>query len=302
MIDVSDWSRLGGLLLTARRLVNGLYAGEHGSFQRGRGLEFHEYRPYCPGDDVASIDWKLFGRTDRHYVRRHQQYTNLQVYLLIDCTGSMAFAGATNDHPLPTKLGYAKTLAAAMAYVTIRQGDRVGLGLFRDKIVQHVHPGGTWQHLQALCWALERTDSLPATSDAGAGLQHAAKLLGRKGLIVLISDLLDEPGPVLDGVGLARHRGFDVSVFQILTPVELEPALLGDGSFELIDPEGGMSVSADTSEIERGYTAALSQHLNALRSGCTVRGADYELVKTDQPAVEALRRYLTQRRATRAGS
>jgi uncharacterized protein (DUF58 family) len=297
----SDVAHLRGLVFTARRLVDGLYAGRHGSPRTGQGSDFHDYRAYCPGDDTSSVDWKLFGRTNRYYVRRHRHLSDLQVYLMVDCPASMDFAGLDGrGAPLqspdtPTKLSYAKTLAAAIAYLTVRQGDRVGVGLFTDKLDHHLPPGGTPAHLERLCVALEQAPPGPGQGDVNHALRQAHRLTRRRGLYVLVSDLLDEPGPLFDGLGLLRHDGSEVIVLQVLTPTELDLPALGGQRLRLIDAETHRSVTADVPTARRQYAQAVSEHLAILRRGCASQGVDYNLATTDTPATRSLRRYLVRR-------
>lgn len=287
-------------MFTARRLVDGLYAGHHASTRHGPGLEFHDYRPYCPGDDPSKIDWKLFGRTDRYYLRRHRQHTDQQVYLLLDATASMDFASPQKPHaphaPV-TKLAYAQTLAAAIAFLTIRQGDRVGLGTYADKLLQHLPPAGTWSHLQDLCQTLQRTQAVTTTPNARAAVKQAHRLLSRRALVVLISDLIDEPAPLFDALSLLRHDRFEVIVFQVLTTHELDPTHWGDHPLQLTDPETNQSVTTHPRETRDRYTQHLSQHISAVHRACAARSIDHNLVTTDQPIPAVLQRYLTRRAA-----
>jgi len=308
----SQWTSLGGLMFVARRLVEGLWAGRHASPRTGHGLEFHDYRSYSPGDTTSDIDWKVFGRTDRLYLKRYLQQTDLNVHLLVDISASMDFAGLTRrgipitgkDHL--TKLGYAEMLAAALAFLIVRQGDRAGVGLFAEKLHEHLPPSGTWAHLMRLCNALEHAEPVAPESgngDAGMALRQAHALLrhgGRtrsRGLVVLISDLLDPPDSMLDGLNLLRHDQFDVIIFQVLTAQELDLAGLSDLRLQMVDSESHKRVGTDVGAVRRRYAQLMTRHLTQLRRACTARNVDYNLLTTDQPVVEALRRYLVRRNA-----
>jgi uncharacterized protein (DUF58 family) len=303
MIDRASWSKLGGLVFVARRLVEGLWAGRHASTRIGSGLEFHDYRGYSAGDDVAEIDWKLFGRTDRYFVRRHRQLTDLQAYLMVDCSASLNFAGLDRrGRPIigpgaTTKLTYAASLAAAIAYLTIRQSDLAGLGVFADRLLSHLPPGGTWSHLQRLCTTLEQTGPAVGTGDTPLCLQQAHALMKRRGLVVLIGDLLEEPADLMRGLSRFRHDHFEVIVFQVLTPQELDLGGLGRLQLQLVDAETRRTAPADIAKVRRGYAQQMDQHLAALRRGCLAQGVDYNLITTDQPVAAALRRYLALRNA-----
>ena len=303
ILDTVDQARLQGLMFDARRLVDGLYTGRHGSRRRGNGLEFHDYRAYCPGDEVTGIDWKLFGRTDRYYLRRHRLLTDQQVYVMVDRTASMNFPAPefrsrpTSALPTPTKLAHAKTLAAAIAMLTIGQNDRIGLGLFSSRLDHHIPMGGTWDHLQKICWALEQACTAPGPGNLGTALAQMQGLVRCRGLIVLIADLLDDPQPLLDGLNRLRHARFDVIVFQVLTVLELDLAQLGDQRLRVVDAETNQTIATNPSQIGPRYKRLMSKHLGAIRNACGVLGIDHNLVTTDQPAVEALRHYLTRRTA-----
>lgn len=322
MPDPAQWSQLRGLMFTARTLVEGLYAGAHASPRHGPGLEFHDYRAYVPGDDLAAVDWKLFGRTDRYYLRRYQRYTDLHTHLLVDGSASMAFAGFDRrgrplDPGAPTaKLRFAKELAAAIAFLMVRQSDRVGLSLLdhrqprrpgQPSRLQTLPPGGTWPHLQRLCADLEAvkpgtpgtTSAVPGSGPGGVGaaLRELHAQVRRRGLVVLISDLLDEPADLFDGLNRLRHARCDVLVFQVLTPHELDLGTAGRLRLQMVDSETRAQVATHVPEVAARYRQLLNEHLTAIRRGCAARNVDYHLMRTDQPVVEALRHYLTRRAA-----
>jgi len=302
MHPTGNWSNLGGLLFAARRLVDGLYAGAHLSPQPGPGIDFHDYRAYSPGDDLADVDWKLFGRTDRYYVRRYRRQTDLSAYLLLDVSASMGFSALDRrgrpvaEQTAASKLHYAQTLAALIATLMIRQGDRVGLGMFADRLVHHLTPGSTPAHLQQICADLERAQ--PAgRADPGAALVQAHAQMKRRGLFIIISDLLDDPQSLFDGLGRLRHDRFEATVLQVLSGQELNLRELG-GELELVDTETRRSVQTDIGQVRRRYEQLMSAHLIAVSAGCRSRGMDYHLLRTDQPIIEGLRAYLVKRNAT----
>jgi len=304
ILATADQARLQGLMFNARELVNGLYAGRHGSRRRGSGLEFHDYRAYCPGDEVAGIDWKLFGRTDRYYLRRHRQLTDQQVYIMVDRTASMNFPTPdlrNQATPAPaTKLAHAKTLAAAIAMLTIGQNDRIGLGLFSNQLDHHVPMGSTWNHLQELCRVLEQSKPAASPGNLSTAIAQMLGLVRYRGLIVLIADLLDDPQPLLEGLNQLRHARFDVIVFQVLTTLELDLTPLGNQSLQVVDAETHQTLVINPSQMGPRYRCLMSKHLGAIRNTCGALGIDHNLVTTDQPAVDALRHYLTRRVANRS--
>jgi len=309
VIDARQWSHLSGLMLTARRLVDGLYAGGHASRRFGSGLEFHDYRPYVPGDDPAAVDWKLFGRTDRYYLKRYQRYTDLHLYLFVDASASMHFAGLdrrgrplenkvsggkTVSDTVLTKFAYAQRLAAALAFLAVRQGDRVGLGVFAGDLRHHLPIAGSWPHLMRLVRTLERARPAGA-ADVGKAIAAAHAQLPRRGLVVLLSDLLDEPAGLFDGLNRLRHAHFDVTALQILTPQERDLAALGSPRMQLVDPETRHVVATDVRAVQRRYAQLLGEHLDAVRRGCLARRVEHVPVSTDRPMLDVLRGYLTRR-------
>lgn len=292
-------------MLTARQLLEGLYAGHHGSLRPGAGLDFYDYRAYCPGDEVAQIDWKLFGRTNRYYLRQHRQPSDLHVYVMVDRTASMNFTGLNCcdkpplDPTVPTKFAYAKILAAAIAMLTIGQNDRVGLGLFSRQIDHHTPVGNSWAHLQEVCRALEQTKTALGPGHLAGALKQASGLMRRRGLIILIADLLDEPESLFDGLNRLRHDQLDVIVFQILTQQELNLTRFGSQQLQLTDAETHQSIAVNLQQVSRRYNGLMSQHLAAMRHVCKRLGIDHNLLTTDQPAIEALRQYLVRRAKNR---
>ncbi len=306
----SDWSQLGGLIFVARRLVEGLWAGRHPSVSRGAGLEFHDYRAYAPGDSLADLDWKVYGRTDRLYLRRHRQQTDLKLHLAVDATASMDFAGlnanaggADGDSPAATKFRYAQSLAAALALLAIRQSDRAGLSLFSNRVLTHLPGGGGggggWAHLQRLCAALEKTDPQPGLGNLSASLQQIHALLPKRSLLVLISDLLDDPAALFQSLSRFRHDGAEVIIFQVLHPQELSLSGLAETRLRVVDAETGQQLATDLAQVQQGHVAAMQHHLRIIRQGCAARQVDYNLLTTDMSIASALRRYLSRRERAR---
>ncbi len=299
MIERTQWSRLEGLAFTARTLVDGLYAGGHASPRHGPGIEFHDYRAYAAGDDPAAIDWKLYGRTDRYYLRRYQRYTDLRAHVVVDVSRSMDYPRGRGTGR--SKLDIARELAAAIAFLAVRQRDRVGLALAGQRLTDYLPPGGTWPHLMRLCQSLEAArPSDDGQADLGACLQQVHALARRRGLIVLISDLLDDPAPLFDALSRLRHGRFEVIVFQVLTPPEIDLAQLGASRVKLREMERVGEVATHVPSVQRRYAQLMGEHLSAVQRGCIGRGCDHVLVRTDRPVIEALARYLG-RRTGRAG-
>ena len=290
-----DWSPLSGLMLTASRLVDGLYNGSHGSPRQGTGIEFHDYRPYCPGDDYSQIDWKLFGRTNRYYLRRAKQLSDLHIHLLLDHTASMDFAGLTLNKP--TKLQYAAQLAAGIAFLAIRQADRVGISMLAHKLTAQISPASTWKHLKNICSLIEQTPPHTGPGNIIVSLKQALAATRQHGLVVLISDLLDKPTPVLESLSQIKHQRFDVIVLQLLTLDEINLSQHANGHWHMIDPETTHSIRTHSPSVIHNYNRLMSRHLAMIRDGCKNRGIDYHLIRTDQSPIASLRQFLIRRTA-----
>ncbi len=292
---------LEGLYLAAKHLVDGLYTGQHASPLRGAGIEFHDYRPYSPGDDLRTIDWKLFGRTDRYYLKRYRRETDLNLHVAVDGSASMGFA-ALSGKPLSqqkqlTKFAIAQRLAAALITLAIRQGDRAGLGVF-DRRLRCLHPPtGSLRQLQVMIAELERIEPAIGSSDLAASLDQLTHTLrGRRAAIAVVSDLLDEPRPMLDVFDRLRFAGHEVFVFQVLSPDELSLPEQTRG-LRMIDPEKGPAVNTQPNMIARRYRLLMQSHIDTLRQSLTARGIDHVMVNTSEPLIAVLRRYLIQRAA-----
>ena len=289
---------LGGLMLAARRLVDGLYAGRHASPLRGTGAEFHDYRPYTPGDDPRAVDWKRYGRTDRYYLKRYRRETDLHLQTVVDGSASMSFTGLPNHRGGAagvSKLQAAKELAAALSVLTLRQGDRAGLSLIDTAVRCHHPPTGSLRQLQPAIAELEKTQAAERAAPLGPAMQQLGQLIRQRGVVAVISDLLDEPEPVLSAIDRLRHRGCDVILFQILTPDELTLHTPGNQAMRLSDPEGPGTVTTRPRAVARRYRQLIDAHLGKLQRAFAARGVDHTLVRTDQPLIPALRRYLLTR-------
>ena len=297
MPDARDWDQLGGLMFSARRAVEGLYAGRHVSPRLGLGLDFHDYRPYTPGDDPARVDWKLYGRTDRHYIKRYVHHTDLHAYLLLDASTSMRFAGLdrrgrnTGHTVAMSKWRYAQTLAAAIAFLIVRQGDRVGVGVYDQAVHGHVPPGGGMAHLNRVVQSIQGAvaSEFIAAADAGKALHTARELMKRRGLVILISDLLDEPAGLFDGLDRLRHDRFDAMVLQVLSPQERRLETLPGSRFELVDSETRDRVATRVSGVAARYDRLMEDHIATIRHGCHARGMSFHAITSDQTVADALR-------------
>jgi uncharacterized protein (DUF58 family) len=287
-LDPAIISRLGTMELKARTVVEGFLAGLHRSPYKGFSVEFAEYRQYLPGDDLSTLDWKVYARTDRHYVKKFEEETNLECHLILDRSGSMAYRGAA----AMSKLEYGSVLAASLAFLMHRQRDATGLITFDEKIHFRLPAAARPGHLHALLLALERLQA-GERSDVGRPLHQLAEALVKRSLVVLISDLLDDPEPVIKGLRHLKFRGTDVVVFQVLDPNELLFPFRNASKFR--DMETSQEVVADPSKARKEYLRELAGL--TLRYDRELRGAgiDYVQLDTSQPLDFALLTYLSAR-------
>jgi len=287
-LDPAIISRLGTMELKARTVVEGFLSGLHRSPYKGFSVEFAEYRQYLPGDDLSTLDWKVYARSDRHYVKKFEEETNLECHILLDQSGSMAYRGAA---PM-TKLEYGSVLAGALAFLMHRQRDATGLIAFDDKIRFRLPAAARPGHLHALLLALERLQP-GEKSDVGRPLHQLAEALLKRSLVVLISDLLDDPEPAIKGLRHLKFRGTDVVVFQLLDPNELTFPFRGAAKFR--DLETAQEVVADPTKARKEYLRELAGL--TLRFDRELRGAgiDYVQLDTSEPLDFALLTYLSAR-------
>jgi uncharacterized protein (DUF58 family) len=286
-LDPAVLARLGTLDLKAKTVVEGVLTGLHRSPRRGFSVEFAEYRQYLPGDALATIDWKVFARTDRHYVKKFEEDTNLDCHLLLDVSASMQYGSRG-----VSKGEYGCYLAASLAYLMHRQRDAVGLIAFDDRIVHRVPPSARTGHLRTVLLALER---LPAghRTNVAKPLGDLAKVLAKRGLVVVISDLLDDPARVIEGLRHFRQRGTDVIVFHLLDQQELQFAFADAARFR--DTESAAEVFADPSAVRAGYLRAVEGFVDTYRRELGGAGIDYRLLDTSKPLDLALMAYLNLR-------
>ena len=287
-LDPAVIARLATMELKARTVVEGFLSGLHRSPYRGFSVEFAEYRQYIPGDDLSTLDWKVYARSDRHYVKKFEEETNVECHLLLDVSGSMAYRGGA---PM-SKLEYGSVLAASLAFLMNRQRDATGLIAFDDRIVFRVPASARPGHLNTLLLGLDRIEA-GKRSDVGRPLHQLAEALLKRSLVVLISDLLDEPEPIIKGLRHLKFRGSDVIVFQVLDPHELTFPFKGSARFR--DLESSEEVTTEPASIRTAYLRELAGL--TLRYDRTLRGAgiDYVQLDSSQPLDFALLAYLAAR-------
>lgn len=287
-LDPAVIARLGTMELKARTVVEGFLSGLHRSPYKGFSVEFAEYRQYLPGDDLKTVDWKVYARSDRHYVKKFEEETNLECHLCLDQSASMSYRGGA----AMSKLEYGSVLAASLAFLMNRQRDATGLIAFDEQIRFRLPAAARPGHLHALLLALERLQP-GQRSDVGRPLHQLAEALVKRSLVVVISDLLDEPEPVIKGLRHLKFRGTDVVVFQVLDPNELTFPFKGAATFT--DVETAEAVIADPARARTEYLRELAGL--TLRYDRELRGAgiDYVQLDTSQPLDFALLTYLSAR-------
>lgn len=284
-VDPKVLSRIGNLELVARSVVEGFINGVHRSPYFGASVDFAEHRGYVPGDDIRRMDWRLYARTDRYYIKEYEADTNANFAVLLDVSRSMGYAGRGI-----AKIEYAKFLAAGLTYLVHRQRDRVGLVAFDTEIVRYVPPSA--KHMEVVLHTLDR---LTPQGPGGlrAPLHRIAEQFGRRSVLVLISDLYEEPDAVLEALGPLRFRGHDLIVFHVMDPAELDFAFDTPAAFE--DLESGEQLPIVPDALAAQYQSLVRAHIDALAERCTAQQIDYTLVNTSAPLDHALFSYLTSR-------
>ncbi len=284
-IDPVVLARIGNLELVARHVVDGFINGMHRSPYFGASVDFAEHRGYVAGDDIRRVDWRLYARTDRFYIKEYEADTNANFSVILDSSKSMGFGSRG-----VTKLDYAKMLAGCLTYLVHRQRDRVGLIAFDSDIVAHVPPSA--KHMNVVLHTLDRlTPSAPGS--LRAPLHKMAEHFGRRGLLVLISDLYEEPDAVLEAVGPLRFRGNDIIVFHLLDPAELDFSFDAPSSFE--DLETGEQIPVVPEALAEQYRGLVRAHIDGLTERFSGSRIDYTLVNTSAPLDHALFSYLSSR-------
>ena len=273
-LRAEDVRRLESYEFAARLLAEGWLSGRHRSRLRGASTEFHEYRAYSPGDDPHLVDWRVYARNDRHYIKTFEQETNLECHLLVDSSKSMGFSGGASV----TKLEFASYFAAALAWLVVRGTDRVSLQIFDDKVRHFLAPGSTRQHLHQLLSLLERNEPGHATSLAVA-LHRASLQLRRRGTLVVLSDFYDEPAAIFRALNVFIHRGFRIHLFHVLSPEEWD---IGEGILARYeDVETADHLTIHPQILAASYRETLQTHVARLRALSAQRKVDYTTIRTD---------------------
>ncbi len=286
-LDPALLMKLGGLLIRARSVVEGAIAGMHRSPHKGSSVEFAEYKEYTPGDEIKHIDWKAFGRFDKYYVKQFEDETNLRAYLVLDASGSMNFGSEG-----VTKLEYARTLAASISYLLLRQGDAVAARGFDDEPGLFLPPSSKSSHLDDVLRVLE---SMPGRgrTDIAAALQSLAERVRRRGLMIIISDMLDDSQRVMNIAKVMRKRRQEVAVFHLLDPAEVELPYEGLTIFEGLEGEDDLLVDPD--DIRDRYREEMVGHIREIERECREGDIEYFRVMTTTPLEKVIMDFVVGR-------
>ena len=276
-LDPADIRRLKNYEFGAKAMVEGYLSGRHRYHQRGSSIEFHEFRQYVQGDDLARVDWRVFGRTDKMFLRTFEQETNLECHIFLDCSASMGFSG--NPDRL-TKLEYASFFSAALAWWVISKNDRVSLTLFDNGIRRFLPPGSTRKHLNDLLNTLETNQPGSGTSITEA-LSRAQPLLRRKGTLVVLSDFFCDPATLFRSLNPYIHRGFRIHLFHILDPAEIQ--LDDRGLSRFVDMESDDQLTIHPHTMRDAWNKEILGHTRTLRALASSRRTDYALSPTSDP-------------------
>jgi uncharacterized protein (DUF58 family) len=293
LLDPARLSELQGLELKARLIVEGYLAGVHRSPYHGFSVEFAEHREYVPGDDLRYVDWKVFGKTDRYYLKQFDEETNFSCTVLCDASESMSYQSSS---AAVSKLEYARWLAAAFAFLVIRQHDAVGLATFDATLRDFLRPASTAGQLREICRVLE---AAPATGESAIGpiLQDLAERMRRRGVVVMVSDFFDDFASLERGLRHLSFRRHDAILLQVLDPAEVEFPFEEPTIFHGL--EGWTDIQTDPRGVRRSYQRELQQHLARLRGLSRELKFDYALLSTDQAPVPPLAALLSNRKERR---
>ncbi len=290
-LDLAGMEALRHVRLRPRGEAEGTFAGPHKSRFRGTAVEFADYREYTPGDDIRLVDWKVFARTDRHYVRLYDAERNLLTYLVLDKSGSMEYRGIVQT--TNSKFEHAARLAAALGYLVVREGDEVGLSLADARLNKYLVPGASWAHLNRVLDSLGQAEATGQT-DLAFSLEQVFARIKRRGVLVILSDFLDVSEQFWRRIDLFRRSRFDVIFFQIVHPEELELPTLAAARF--LETEGGRNYfNAEPDSIRELYRRRFEIFLDEIKAGSRARGCDWFLARTSDDPYGFLRNCFLER-------
>ncbi len=288
-LDPAIVSRISSLELRARMVVEGFITGLHKSPYHGFSVEFAEHRQYMPGDEIRHIDWKVYGRTDRHYIKQYEEETNLKAYVILDASASMAYR---SDDRL-SKFDYAISLAAALSFLMMKQQDAVGAAVYDTELRGFLPPRSRPSYLHEILRLFTASEPSSGTGTARS-LNLLAERIRRRGLVVVLSDFFDDPDDVVTALKHFRHKQNEVIAMQVLDPMERTFDFGRNATFR--DMETGEQMSTQPYQIRRAYADAMDEFTNRIKRECREHGIDYVLLDTSVPYDKALAEYLNKRR------
>jgi uncharacterized protein (DUF58 family) len=285
LLNIEELERFENLLIFAKAVVEGYFAGKHKSPNRGSAAEFADYKEYVVGDDLARLDWRVYGRTRRLYIRQFEEETDMAIYLLVDASGSMRYAGEKRT----SKFLLSARIAASLAYLMLAQGDKAALATFADTITNVVPTGGTRRHLHHIVRALERIKPSRGTSLAHA-ITQCVSIFKRRGRLVVISDFLDDSSSLYESLSQFVHRKFEILLLHVVDPDEVH--LPAHNVARFVDMETGDTIQVDPEEIRANYEANMRERINTIAREADLRGIQHRIVDTRRPYLDAIEAYL----------
>lgn len=292
VLTSNDIGKFSNLQLLAKQVVEGFCSGLHRSPHKGFSVEFKEHRSYVPGDEIRSIDWKLFGKTDRLYIREYEEETNLRCTILLDSSGSMAYSGSRSNGA--SKHDYAVRVAASLAYLLLQQQDSVGLVTFDTAVRNYIPPRARPKHLSAIIAELDKQKPGKETSLSDVFHKMAAKI-SRRGLLVILSDLFDDVDQLMKSLAHFRHANHEIVVLQIWDPDELDFPFRQWTQFASLEQTSNRHL-VDPAQVRRAYLAKLAEYREQLARGCNRQRISLVPMTTDQSYADALAAFLAARR------
>ncbi|MEI6235027.1 MAG: DUF58 domain-containing protein [Planctomycetota bacterium] len=288
-LDPKILNRVDKLELAAKAVVEGFMAGWHRSPYHGFSVEFAQHREYTMGDDPRHLDWKIFAKANRYYIKQYEVETNYVAHILHDASESMLYKSPNAPF---SKLEYANFITAALSYLIVSQTDTVGVGIFNQGLQSFVEPKQSLGHIHRICHELESTKPSKKT-DVGDIMHQFSDRIKRRGIVVMVSDLLDKPERILDGLNHLRYARHEVIVFHVMDPYELDFPFDGQIKFEGL--EGYEPVLCQPRMLRKAYLEALNKHILAVKTACERNKVDYVLLNTAQPLEMALQSFLQSR-------
>lgn len=295
VLSADDISKFANLQVLARQVVEGFCSGLHRSPHKGFSVEFKEHRQYVPGDDIRNIDWKLFGKTDRLFIREYEEETNLRGTILLDSSGSMSYSGSRSNGT--SKHDYAVRLAACLAYLMLQQQDSVGLVTFDKKVRKYIPPRARPKHMRAIVDELRRQKPEFET-ELGDVFHEMVVKLHRRGLLIIISDLFGNVEQLMKSLAHFRHANHEIIIFQIWDPDELDFPFRQWTQFKSLELAGNQHL-VDPAQIRQAYLGKLEQFQEQLAKGCSRHRISLVPLSTDQPYADSLAAYLALRRKSK---